>query len=116
MTLCTNRYQQVTPTSILPTGVAVSTPIYVAPTRDQLKALLNGFRRAVMERGRVGEEELEITEENLRQALFAKSSFRHLFVHSMALASLRFIIRLHNQIDLRGSTQCNAFRQLSLLF
>lgn len=73
MTLCTNRYQQVTPTSILPTGVAISTPIYVAPTRDQLKALLNGFRRAVMERGHAAEEELGMTEENLRQMLFSRN-------------------------------------------
>lgn len=73
MTLCTNRYHQVTPTSILPTGVAVSTLIYVAPTRDQLKALLNGFRRAVMERGHEVEEELGMTEENLKQVLFSRN-------------------------------------------
>lgn len=71
--LSANRYGAITPTAIQPTGVSISTPIYIGPTRDQLKALLNGFRRALMERGREVEEELGMSEENLRSVLFSRN-------------------------------------------
>ena len=42
--LQTNRYGQVTPTSIQENGCAISVPFYIAPTSDQAKQLLNAFR------------------------------------------------------------------------
>ena len=71
--LSVNRYRQVTPTAIPANGVSISCPLYIGPTRDQLKALLNGFRTAVMERGHKAEEELGMTEENLKQVLFSRN-------------------------------------------
>ena len=72
MTPTRNRYQQVTPTAIYSNGVAVS-PIYIALTRDQNKQLLNAFRTAIQERGAVVEQEIDMNEENLRHALFARN-------------------------------------------
>ena len=95
--LLTNRYRQKTPTHIQPNGCAVATPIYLTPTSDQTKALLNGFRNVVLaqrlELGYVAtpsssigvevvnatkspqtpaEIELGMSEEALRYALFAR--------------------------------------------
>jgi hypothetical protein len=42
--LVTNRYNQLTPTSIQSNGCAISTPFYINPTTDQTKQLLNAFR------------------------------------------------------------------------
>ena len=42
--LVENRYQQPTPTVIQENGIAISVPVYLAPTKDQLKGLLNAFR------------------------------------------------------------------------
>ena len=47
MTLITNRYNQITPTSIYTNGCSVSCPLYFRPTQDQGKELLNGFRELV---------------------------------------------------------------------
>ena len=71
--LSVNRYRQVTPTTIQSNGVSISCPLYIGPTRDQLKSLLNGFRRAVMERGQEVEDELGMTEENLKHVLFSRN-------------------------------------------
>ena len=71
--LSVNRYRQTTPTAIQPNGVSISCPLYIGPTRDQLKALLNGFRQALVERGHAVEEELGMSEENLRQMLFSRN-------------------------------------------
>ena len=46
-TLISNRYNQVTPTQITENGASVSTPIYISPTTDQSKQLLNAFREVV---------------------------------------------------------------------
>ena len=72
-TLTENRYRQVAPTTITSSGVSISCPIYISPTRDQTKALLNAFRRAKQNRGSVVEEELGMNEENLRYALFTRN-------------------------------------------
>ena len=45
--LITNRFNQTTPTHIQSNGCSVSTPVYVTPTGDQLKAVLNAFRNVV---------------------------------------------------------------------
>ena len=45
--LLTNRYKQTTPTHITANGCSVSTPIYISPTNDQSKELLNAFREVV---------------------------------------------------------------------
>ena len=47
MTLITNRYGQVSPTSIYENGASVSTPMYFKPTSDQGKEILNAFRDLV---------------------------------------------------------------------
>ena len=101
MTLQTNRYGQVSPTAVLPNGVAVSVPFYISPTTDQLKQLLNAFRfirdKQLVEMGhtttRVGngsisietfvkppitpiEQQLGCDEENLRHALFTRNGIQ----------------------------------------
>lgn len=94
--LITNRYQQKSPTHIQANGCSISTPIYLTPTTDQSKALLNGFRAVVSEqRKEMGfdntrsdgtisvvttvkppltpaEEALGMNEESLRYALFQR--------------------------------------------
>jgi hypothetical protein len=96
--LVTNRYQQQTPTSIQENGCAISTPIYINPTTDQTKQLLNAFRtvkqKELLEAGFNNEpvvtpggivvetaksfplapieQELGMNEEALRQVLFAR--------------------------------------------
>ena len=95
-TLVINRYNQPTPTHIQPNGCSVSTPIYVCPTTDQNKALLNAFRDVVRKQRRemgfdntnqsIGvtvttatvppmtqaETDLGMTEDTLRYALFQR--------------------------------------------
>ena len=95
--LLKNRYDKVTPTHIQTNGCSISTPIYITPTSDQTKHLLNAFRDVVakqrLEMGfeikpesRIGvqvvtqqtppqtpaELELGMTEESLRYALFSR--------------------------------------------
>ena len=95
MELIKNRYQQLTPTAVSANGCAISCPVYLNCTDDQNKALLNGFRNLVAKQRRemgwddtpksLGqlsvetktkppitpcEEELGLTEESLRYALF----------------------------------------------
>ncbi len=97
MELITNRYNQVTPTGITPTGLSISTPIYINLTTEQGKQLLNALRNVVAKQriemgydnspksvGQLSvetkttppltpaEEELGMTEESLRYALFAR--------------------------------------------
>ena len=62
MTLITNRYNQVTPTSIYSNGCSVSCPIYFRPTADQAKELLNAFRELVKkQRIEMGFEHTEVS-------------------------------------------------------
>lgn len=95
--LITNRYQQKTPTTIQESGLAISTPIYINPTTDQTKQLLNAFRtvkqKQLLEIGYETqtvtpgglvietasappltpiEQELGMNEEGLRQVLFSR--------------------------------------------
>lgn len=42
--LIQNRYNQTSPTSIQETGLSISVPIYIQPTTEQNKQLLNAFR------------------------------------------------------------------------
>ena len=106
MTLVTNRYGVVTPTQIHSTGIGVSTPIYLTPSSDHLKALLNKFReikaqqlidmgwkeeRPVGASGLVVadktappktqiETDLGMDEENLRFALFGRNGIQERLV------------------------------------
>lgn len=97
MELIKNRYDQVTPTAVTPNGLAISTPIYLNLTQDQGKQLLNAFRTVVAnQRKELGyddtpksvghlsvetkttppitpaEQDLGMSEEALRYALFSK--------------------------------------------
>lgn len=100
--LVTNRYGQVTPTSIQENGCAISCPLYINPTTDQCKQLLNAFRtvkaRQLLELGwdnttHVGasgisvvtatkppttpiEQELGVDEDNLRHILFGRQGIQ----------------------------------------
>ena len=42
--LLTNRYNQVTPTLVTDNGTAISVPLYLNPSSDKKKELLNAFR------------------------------------------------------------------------
>ena len=99
MNLMTNRYGVVTSTAIQPSGITVSTPIYISLPVEQRKAVLNSIRQIktqqLMEMGwkladqkggyRFGtdesfeappltpvETELGCTEDHLRAALFSR--------------------------------------------
>ena len=118
--LITNRYNQITPTRILSNGCSVSTPIYVSPTTDQAKELLNKFREVVREeRMRAGwtdepqtssngvvvqtaitpqmtsaEHELGMTEDTLRYALFGRQGVpERLFFKLCALTKTELVKR-----------------------
>lgn len=118
--LITNRYNQVTPTRILANGCSVSTPIYLSPTTDQAKELLNKFREvvreermkagwsdtAVMSPGGVqvqtaqtppmtdAENELGMTEDTLRYALFGRQGIpERLFFKLCALTKTELVKR-----------------------
>ena len=96
--LLTNRYSQVTPTHITANGCSISTPIYLSPTNDQSKELLNAFREVVrkqrlemgyqdtpIDHGSIqvqtattppqtpAEQDLGMNEETLRYALFSRT-------------------------------------------
>ena len=96
--LLTNRYKQTTPTHITANGCSISTPIYLSPTNDQSKELLNAFREVVrqqrlemgyrdtpIDHGSIqvqtattppqtpAEEALGMNEETLRYALFQRT-------------------------------------------
>ena len=98
MNLITNRYNQKAPTAITKNGLSISTPIYLGLTSDQAKQMLNAFRSIVAdqrrERGYVdtprsvgqlsvetrttppttpAEDELGMSEESLRFALFGRN-------------------------------------------
>ena len=117
--LITNRYNQVTPTRILSNGCSVSTPIYVSPTTDQAKELLNKFREVVREErmkfglldNTVGfggvqvtsattppmtnaENELGMTEDTLRYALFGRQGIpERLFFKLCSLTNTQLVTR-----------------------
>ena len=118
--LITNRYNQVTPTRILSNGCSVSTPIYVSPTTDQAKELLNKFREVVREeRMKAGfntepvissngvavqtaqaapmtnaEHELGMTEDTLRYALFGRQGIpERLFFKLCSLTNTQLVTR-----------------------
>lgn len=118
--LITNRYNQVTPTRILSNGCSVSTPIYISPTTDQAKELLNKFREVVREeRMKSGwsdeaqtssngvvvqtaatppmtnaEHELGMTEDTLRYALFGRQGIpERLFFKLCALTKTELVKR-----------------------
>lgn len=119
-TLITNRYNQITPTRILANGCSVSVPIYFSPTTDQSKELLNKFRDAVRaERLKKGwndgpvtspggvavqtaqkapmtdvENELGMTEDTLRYALFGRQGIpERLFFKLCALTNTELVKR-----------------------
>ena len=98
MNLITNRYNQKSPTVITSNGLSISTPIYLGLTNDQAKQILNAFRSIVAKQRRelgyvdtprsVGqlsvetkttppttpaEDELGMSEESLRFALFGRN-------------------------------------------
>ena len=73
MNLSVNRYNQTAPTAVQSNGATISVPIYIAPTREQLKAILNGFRAAVSERGDAAVAELGMDEAALRTVLFSRN-------------------------------------------
>ena len=98
MNLITNRYNQKAPTAITKNGLSISTPIYLGLTSDQAKQMLNAFRSIVADQRRecgyvdtprsVGqlsvetrttppstpaEDELGMSEESLRFALFGRN-------------------------------------------
>lgn len=118
--LITNRYNQVTPTRILSNGCSVSTPIYISPTTDQAKELLNKFREVVREQRMKGgwtdeaqtssngvvvqtaitpqmtnaEHELGMTEDTLRYALFGRQGIpERLFFKLCALTNTELVKR-----------------------
>ena len=73
MNLSVNRYNQTAPTAVQSNGMTISVPVYIAPTRGQLKAILNGFRVAVSERGDAAVAELGMDEAALRTVLFSRN-------------------------------------------
>lgn len=70
--LTVNRYGKVSPTAIQTNGAAVSVPIYIAPTKEQNKAILNAVRDIAREDDNAVEERLGVNEENLRTLLFGR--------------------------------------------
>jgi len=115
-----NRYNQITPTAIQPNECSISTPLYFSPTADQSKELLNNFREVVRdERLKNGwsdgpvvstngvavqtaqkapmtsiEEELGMTEETLRYALFQRSGIpERLFLKLCQLTDTEIVSR-----------------------
>lgn len=126
-TLITNRYGKKTPTVIYESGVSISSPIYVQLTPGQNKAILNEVReikrQQLMEMGfnqprTVGEmsvqttqtpplspieEELGLTEDNLRYALFNRHGINErLFLQLQRLTGIQLVDRsqienLHRQ-------------------
>ena len=72
-TLITNRYGNITPTAIQANGAAISVPIYIAPTKEQNKTLLNAVRNKAREGENAVEEQLGMNEENLRILLFGRN-------------------------------------------
>ena len=70
--LTVNRYGKVSPTAIQTNGAAVSVPIYIAPTKEQNKAMLNAVRDIAREGDNAVEEQLGVNEENLRTLLFGR--------------------------------------------
>ena len=100
LALQTNRYQTKVPTAITESGLTISVPFYLNPTSDQKKALLNAFRTikaqqlddmgynterqsnsvVVIDTPPVAltpiEEELGMTEDNLRMALFSRQGLQ----------------------------------------
>ena len=98
MNLITNRYKQKAPTAVTKKGLYISTPIYLGLTNDPAKQMLNAFRSIVADQRRecgyvdtprsVGqlsvetrttppttpaEDELGMSEESLRFALFGRN-------------------------------------------
>lgn len=117
--LLTNRYNQTTATHIQPNGCSISTPVYCCPTQDQVKLLLNAFREVVrqqrLEMGHsdaptpsigvsvttatkppmtAAEEELGMSEESLRYALFQrKGTPERLIIKFQQLTGVELITR-----------------------
>lgn len=116
--LITNRYNQVSPTHIQSNGCSVSTPIYITPTVDQLKALLNAFRDVVRDERQImgyepttavngvvvtnstkpantpSEDAIGMTEESLRYALFQRKGLPdRLILKLQELTGLELVTR-----------------------
>jgi len=117
--LLTNRYNQTTCSHIQANGCSVSTPVYVTPTTDQVKQLLNAFREVVrqqrLEMGQPdtsnqtfgvmattttkpemtpAETKLGMTEESLRYALFQrKGTPERLIIQLQQITGLQLITR-----------------------
>lgn len=104
MNLQVNRYNTKVPTAINEIGTAISVPFYIQPTTDQKKALLNAFRvvkakqllemgyNDTRQEGRIAvvdstrppqtpiENDLGMTEENLRLTLFNRTGLQERIV------------------------------------
>ena len=92
--LTVNRYGNVTPSAIQSNGVVVSTPIYVAPTKEQNKQILNAVRNVAREGTEDIEEQLGINEEYLRHLLFSRNGIpERLLVKLQALTGIDVVTR-----------------------
>ena len=93
-TLITNRYGNITPTAIQANGAAISVPIYIAPTKEQNKALLNAVRDIAREGNNAVEEQLGVNEENLRTLLFGRNGIpERLLVKLQEITSVEVVTR-----------------------
>ena len=93
-TLITNRYGNVTPTAIQANGAAISVPIYIAPTKEQNKSLLNTLRNIAREGDNVVEEQLGVNEENLRMLLFGRNGIpERLLIKLQQIAGVEIVTR-----------------------
>ena len=92
--LTVNRYGKVSPTAIQTNGAAVSVPIYIAPTKEQNKALLNAVRDIAREGDNALEEQLGVNEENLRTLLFGRHGIpERLLVRLQEITGVQVVTR-----------------------
>ena len=104
--LIVNRYGNVTPSAFQSNGVVVSTPIYVALTKEQNKAILNAVRDVAKEGSIDVEEELGVNEENLRHLLFSSNGIpERLLVKLQALTGIDVVTR--EQIEKTYTDWCD---------
>jgi len=93
-TLITNRYGNKIPTAIQANGAAISVPIYIAPTKEQNKSLLNAVRDIAREGENSVEEQLGINEENLRTLLFGRNGIpERLLVKLQDITGVKVVTR-----------------------
>ena len=118
LTLQSNRYSSVVPTTILESGLCVSVPFYLSPNTEQKKAVLNKFReiktsqlidlgysqrhssgQLVVETASTPpqtqiELELGMNEDNLRSALFSRQGIQErLILKLQKLTGIQLITR-----------------------